>query len=69
MYRVVHTGPKTQFGGLNEGLFRDAYHSGTACAVKIPAIDPTARGNSNDKVNLIIFDLVIMTAIPCLQKF
>ena len=30
MYNEVHTGPKTQFGGLKAGLFNDAYHVGIA---------------------------------------
>ena len=60
MYKEVHTGPKTQLGGLKEGLFNDAYHVGTACEVNIPAIAPTDRGNNNDTASLIMFDLLIL---------
>ena len=30
IYNVVHTGPKTQLGGLKKGLFNEAYQIGTA---------------------------------------
>ncbi len=50
-YSSVHTGAKTQDGGLNEGLFRPEYHSGIDRAVKmLPAIPtlsqaPTVAAN------------------------
>lgn len=37
---VVHTGPNTQLGGLNEGLFKVAYQVGIEDAVKIEPITP-----------------------------
>ena len=40
--------PKSQFGGLNDGLFSLAYHPGTASAVNKPAIAPKPKGNASD---------------------
>lgn len=37
---MVHTGPKSQLGGLNEGLLSEAYQPGMASAVKRPAMAP-----------------------------
>jgi len=48
MYNVVHTGAKTQLGGLNEGLFAAAYHPSTPEEVNKPAIVPTSTGISMD---------------------
>ena len=44
IYRVVHTGAKSQLGGLKEGLFKVTNQSLTDEAVKNPEIAPTARG-------------------------
>ena len=44
IYRVVHTGAKSQLGGLKEGLFKVTNQSLTDGAVKNPEIAPTARG-------------------------
>lgn len=38
--KVVHTGPKIQFGGLKDGLFKVAYQEPIAGVVKIAPIDP-----------------------------
>jgi len=57
MYRVVHTGPNTQLGGLKDGLFSVAYHPGTAPAVNKPAIAPKPRGNAIDTNSLRIWDI------------
>jgi hypothetical protein len=38
MYRIVQTGANTTFGGLNQGLFSDAYHVGIELIVH--AVDP-----------------------------
>jgi len=51
MYSVVQTGANIQLGGLNEGLFRVSYHSGTASAVNKPAIAPKPKGNAIDANN------------------
>lgn len=63
MYRDVHTGPNTQLGGLNEGLFNDAYQVGTACEVNIPATAPTDKGIIKETISLKMFDPDIF-AIP-----
>jgi hypothetical protein len=55
-YKVVQTGPKIQFGGLNDGLFRDEYHSGIAWDVNIPAIAPMANGKASDITNFTTFN-------------
>jgi len=59
MYRIVQTGPNIQLGGLNDGRFKVEYQSGTDCDVNIPAIAPKTKGNVMDKINLVIFDLLI----------
>jgi len=40
-YKVVHTGPKTQFGGAKKGLLRIAYQPGIEASVKGVLIRPT----------------------------
>src|SRR4051794_26480900 len=42
-YNVVHTGPKIQPGGLNDGFARLRYHPGISGAVHRPPKPPTAR--------------------------
>ena len=59
IYREVHTGPKTQLGGLKEGLFNEAYQVGTAWEVNIPATAPTDNGNKMDIISLIMWDIFI----------
>jgi len=59
MYRVVQTGPNIQLGGLNDGLFKVAYHSGIDLAVNIPAIAPRAKGNIKETISLKICDLLM----------
>lgn len=39
-YKTIHTGPKSQLGGLNEGLFNAVYHVGIASGVNITPINP-----------------------------
>lgn len=39
---VTQTGPKSQFGGLKEGLLSDAYHVGTAGVVKTDPMKPAS---------------------------
>lgn len=39
-YKMVHTGPNNQFGGLKNGLFRLAYQVGISETVKIPPSEP-----------------------------
>jgi hypothetical protein len=42
MYRVIQTGPKSQLGGLNEGLLRVAYQVEIAGVVNIEPIIPAS---------------------------
>lgn len=41
IYNIVHTGPKIQLGGLNEGLDKDLYHELIDLEVHNPEIRPT----------------------------
>ena len=41
-YSTVHTGPNSQLGGLNEGLFSVAYHVGIESSVNTVPISPAA---------------------------
>jgi hypothetical protein len=59
IYRVVHTGPNNQLGGLNDGWFSVLYHPGIASAVNIPAIAPKLKGNAIDANSLRIWDIFI----------
>ena len=44
MYKVVHTGPKIQSGGLKEGLLIVRYHVFTPCSVNHAPTAPIAIG-------------------------
>ena len=52
MYKVVQTGANNQFGGLNEGCIRVAYHPSISLAVKNPERPPTNSGNEIETINL-----------------
>jgi len=41
-YSTVHTGPNSQLGGLNDGLFNAAYQVGMESIVNIVPISPAA---------------------------
>jgi hypothetical protein len=43
---VVHTGPKTQFGGENDGFSIVWYHVETDSEVKMEPITPAIRGTA-----------------------
>lgn len=58
--KVVHTGPKTQFGGLNKGFSKEAYQPSMAGAVKIEPIRPA---NSDMTTNLIIKTIFLIFII------
>lgn len=59
IYKVVQTGPKTQFGGLKSGLFKFAYQVGIAETVKIDPKKPVARQRPMEINNLGRFILTI----------
>jgi hypothetical protein len=42
MNSAIHTGENSQFGGVKEGLFSEAYHVGIASAVKIEPMKPAS---------------------------
>jgi hypothetical protein len=52
IYKVVHTGPNSQLGGLKDGLLSVANHELTELAVKKPEIPPTANGTEMEIINL-----------------
>jgi len=43
IYKVVHTGPKSQFGGLKDGLTKPAYHVGIEGNVNNDPINPANK--------------------------
>ncbi len=43
IYKIVHTGPKTQFGGLKKGLAKSAYHVGIDDVVNTDPIAPADK--------------------------
>ncbi len=51
IYRVVHTGAKTQFGGLNDGLLIAAYHVGIFLLVNIDPIIPAVMQITMHMIN------------------
>jgi len=53
MNNMVHTGPNTQLGGVNEGLFNAAYHVGMACMVGIAPMMPASKHTPIDTISLI----------------
>jgi len=56
--RVVQTGPKSQLGGLKEGLFKVAYQVGMEGVVKKEPINPAERQTRTEIINfqkLLIF--------------
>ncbi len=54
IYRIVHTGANTQFGGLNQGLFKTTYHVSIFCAVAIPAIAPADKVMSKENTSFTV---------------
>ncbi len=54
MYKVVQTGPNTQLGGVNQGLFNVVYHVEIAGVVTSPPIPPTSKGTPIDMISFMI---------------
>ena len=52
MYRIVQTGANTTFGGLNQGLFSDAYHVGIELIVHTVDPNPANKGTAIDTISL-----------------
>lgn len=52
MYRIVQTGANTTFGGLNQGLFSDAYHVGVELIVHTVDPSPANKGTAIDTTSL-----------------
>jgi len=60
MNKVVHTGAKTQLGGLKEGFARPRYHVGIELAVKNEPIMPASWHITIETMNLIILSAFII---------
>jgi hypothetical protein len=52
MYKVVQTGANTTFGGLNQGLFSEAYHVGIELIVNTVDPNPANKGTASDTSSL-----------------
>ena len=56
---MVHTGAKTQFGGLKEGLLRVVYQVSTEVCVAKPASIPTSKQMATEiRILVVVFRLV-----------
>lgn len=53
--KLIQTGENIQFGGLNEGLFMEAYHAAIAGVVKIEPMNPASWQITMADISLIIF--------------
>ena len=63
-YKVIHTGPKIQFGGANSGFTKAAYHVGIDEKVKTEPITPAISDTKIATTNLTMFDFVISLFYP-----
>ena len=54
-YKIIQTGPKIQFGGLKDGLFKEAYHVAIEGVVNIEPIAPARRQTTIEMINFIAF--------------
>jgi hypothetical protein len=64
----IHTGPKTQFGGLKEGLINEAYHPGIDGDVKNEPIMPASWHATIEAASLAILGLVNFISVKLLQE-
>ena len=51
MYKIIHTGANTTFGGLNQGLFSVAYHVEIELTVNTEDPNPDNKGTARDTTN------------------
>jgi hypothetical protein len=63
MYKSVHTGPKSQFGGVKKGLLRFAYQTGIADCVTLPAIPPIIKQTTMEKSMATLFWFLVFINI------
>lgn len=54
VYKLVHTGPNSQLGGLKDGLFKPAYQFGISAMVKIPPREPIPMVAINEMINFCV---------------
>ncbi len=66
--RVVHTGAKSQLGGLKEGLLTFAYQVSMEEAVAIPPIEPKATQTKMLIISLTVKDGLFILFIFTLRK-
>jgi hypothetical protein len=63
---MVQAGPKSQLGGLKNGLFKEAYQLGMAGYVKT---EPINAGRKQIKIEAIIFLKEILSISNFINKF
>jgi len=54
MYNSVQTGPNSQSGGVNQGLFNAAYHVEIAGMVTTAPTPPASKGTPTDTISFMI---------------
>ena len=59
-YKVVHTGPNTQSGGLNTGLFNKEYQGSLKLNVANPPINEAENVMIRNNINVTILFFKIM---------
>jgi hypothetical protein len=71
MYKVVQTGANTTFGGLNQGLFSEAYHVGIELIVNTVDPNPANKGTASDTSSLTTSTVFILArcSYPLLSIF
>ena len=68
MYKSVHTGPKSQFGGVKKGLLRFEYQTGIADCVTFPAIPPIIKQTTMEKRMATLFWFLVFIKIKSKTK-
>ena len=58
IYKIVHTGAKTKFGGFKKGLFNDANHRLSELLTVAPIMIPTAKNTIAKMIIFIIIPLI-----------
>ena len=59
-YKIVHTGPKTQSGGLKKGLFNKEYQGSLKVTVAKPPINEAENVMIRNNINVTILFFNIM---------
>ena len=62
--KKIHTGAKTQFGGLKKGFWRAAYHPGIEGEVNIEPITPAIWQIPIEIINVVALLIFIVLSNP-----